>query len=310
MESAAVRAVLGGASRRTAVRRRPRPGLGRTEDDPGSFKDRAVAAATAGSTSDARTLFLRHLKASPGDAASWEMLAQCEMEQDQAGNAVRCAGEAARLRPAWPEARLTLGRALASMGELVIASHELDAAEAAGRAAAGTPFDGSRLAAELEDERGRVRHALRGWMSSVRRTLSSRARGEDEDEDEDEDSNPRAGSLPAEALPSAASSSSRAGAGASGADPSSSSSSSSSPDGGGAASRAAAAAPRVCSTCSPDAVDLPRPYPPLPSGPAAAAAEAGPARGLGLTWDLALPWAEVDADPALRFTRANVVTLP
>jgi hypothetical protein len=129
----------------------------------------AVAAATRGDFAKASTLFWRHVGSASADAKAWEMLSQVELELGSCSKAARCASEACKLCPEWAVPHLTMARALAGMGELVVASHALDAADTLARAAGD-----SALLVEVAQDRDGVRAALSGWMDRVRSVLTER----------------------------------------------------------------------------------------------------------------------------------------
>ena len=82
--------------------------------------EEAVALAERGSFAAALFKFREVVADAPGSARAWEAVAQLELEVDAdrmaPARAVEAAVEAARLDPAWEEARLTLGRAYLAAG--------------------------------------------------------------------------------------------------------------------------------------------------------------------------------------------------
>lgn len=117
--------------------------------------------AAAGSFAAAAALFERSLLLDGSDAAAHEMLAQCRMEEGKDEAAFEAAAEAVRLRPDWPAALLTLGRAARNAGRLHEAAaayqRHLQSTAAAEAAAAATVAEGvaaaeGEAAAEAAEE--------------------------------------------------------------------------------------------------------------------------------------------------------------
>ncbi|KAI3430652.1 hypothetical protein D9Q98_005244 [Chlorella vulgaris] len=121
--------------------------------------DQGAQLAAEGRFEQATACFEQAVKEDPSDAAVLEMLAQCRMEGGQDEAAFEAAAAAARLRPDWPPALLTLGRAARNAGRLRHAAaayrsyqQVASAAAAAAPVAAGCGAQEAAEAAQEEEE--------------------------------------------------------------------------------------------------------------------------------------------------------------
>jgi predicted nicotinamide N-methyase len=133
--------------------------------------DQGAQLAAEGRFEQAAACFEQAVKEDPSDAAVLEMLAQCRMEGAQDEAAFEAAAAAARLRPDWPPALLTLGRAARNAGRLRDAAaayrsyqQVASAAAAAAPVAAGC---GAQEAAEAAQEEAQEAAAARDELAEV-----------------------------------------------------------------------------------------------------------------------------------------------